>query len=95
MTQNVNDDSSSLRQQRDKYLEKFNKDRSKKYSQEIDKRNLNQASGPNLIPQPDSSPVQFISNLEFDEEKPTNRPISPKQERQNSSVRRESAHLRS
>lgn len=82
MTQNVNDDSSSLRQQRDKYLEKFNQDRSKRQSEDIDTHNLNQASGPTLVPSAENSPIQFMSNLDVDMDRSAkNRPISPKQER--------------
>ena len=49
MSQNINDDSLTLRQQRDTYLKQFNDNRSgKKNSVDMNIGNLNVSSGPNL-----------------------------------------------
>ena len=46
ISQNINDDSLTLRQQRDSYLKQFNDNRSGK--KQMDIQNLNVSSGPNL-----------------------------------------------
>lgn len=79
MSQNLNDDSMTLRQQRDTYLKTFNDNRSgKKSPVDMNIGNLNISSGPNLAM----------------DRSPQGRPKSLKYDTQNQNVRRESAHLR-